>query len=342
MIAAGVLLLLFVAYQLWGTGLHEARAQDSLEDRFTELVGTPSTVPASTPPATAPPASSAATTTTREAQPDVVQVAFDNGDAVARLRIPKIGLDKIVVEGVDVEDLRKAPGHYKSTSMPGQQGNAAIAGHRTTYGAPFGDIDKLVPGDEILVATPQGSFTYKVIAQTGADGSTSGHLIVDPSEVWVLDDVGDSRLTLTACHPKYSARQRIVVQASLVEPPLPKPPPLPSSSPEPTPTAPTDPAATLNDAELDLGKWPRWRSHTADANGGVGCSHRAAPGLHRSSHQEPGKARQLGPWRSATVPGGVRILRTPRPPAACSMRSCRDAAATGCGYSPLGSRVCAR
>jgi sortase A len=103
--------------------------------------------------------------------------------------------------------------------MPGQRGNAAIAGHRTTYGAPFNRIDELDPDDEILVSTPQGDFTYKVLPQTNEDGEVSGHLIVSPNDVWVLDDMGDNRLTLTACHPKYSASQRIIVQAVLVVPP---------------------------------------------------------------------------------------------------------------------------
>ena len=76
--------------------------------------------------------------------------------------IPKIGVDKIVVEGVGRNDLRKGPGHYPDTPMPGQPGNAAIAGHRTTYGAPFNRIDELEPGDEILVTTLQGPFTYEV------------------------------------------------------------------------------------------------------------------------------------------------------------------------------------
>ena len=112
-------------------------------------------------------------------------------------------------------DLKKGPGHYPETPLPGQEGNAAIAGHRTTYGAPFNRIDELEPGDEIHVETIQGSFTYLVTEQ----------LIVSPTQVDVLADKGDNRLTLTACHPKYSARQRIVVVAQLApdEQPLPRP-----------------------------------------------------------------------------------------------------------------------
>ncbi|MEO8693243.1 MAG: class E sortase [Acidimicrobiales bacterium] len=221
LISAGALLLLFVVYQLWGTGLHEARAQHSLSDEFEQLLRTTTTIPTTTisPSTTIVETTEPAPTTTLEVQPPEVIAAFNSGAAIAHIRAPKIDLDKIVVEGVEVDDLRKGPGHYRSTPMPGQRGNAAIAGHRTTYGAPFNRIDELDPGDEISVSTLQGDFTYKVLPQTDESGDVSGHLIVSPNDVWVLDDMGDNRLTLTACHPKYSANQRIIVQAVLVVPP---------------------------------------------------------------------------------------------------------------------------
>jgi len=108
---------------------------------------------------------------------------------------------------VALPDLKKGPGHYPGTPLPGQEGNAAIAGHRTTYGAPFHRLDELEPGDEITVTTVQGEFTY-IVAET---------LIVSPTQVDVLEDKGDNRLTLSACHPKYSARQRIIVVSKLAE-----------------------------------------------------------------------------------------------------------------------------
>ncbi|MCB1271621.1 MAG: sortase, partial [Microthrixaceae bacterium] len=116
------------------------------------------------------------------------------------------------------------PGHYIGTPFPGQPGNVGIAGHRTTYGAPFNRIDELVPGDDIILSTSQGTFDYSVIA---APGSTNqAWYTVSPGQVEVLDDFGDNRVTLTACHPKYSAKQRIVVHAVLQEPPAePSPPP---------------------------------------------------------------------------------------------------------------------
>jgi sortase A len=220
-ITAGVLILLFVVYQLWGTGLREAQAQNALEDEFAQELAGIDADPASDDTATTtvpdPAVPAPATTATPPPPPP------DEGGAVANLVIPRIGVDKIVVEGVSLSDLKRGPGHYPDSPMPGQPGNAAIAGHRTTYGAPFHRIDELEVGDEILVTTLQGSFRYEV----------SDQLIVSPDQVEVLNDFGDNRLTLTACHPKYSASQRIVVVAMLAEAPAPAPPttaPPPSSS----------------------------------------------------------------------------------------------------------------
>lgn len=211
-ISAGVLILLFVAYQLWGTGIREAQSQNRLEDDFAAVLED-TTTSTSTTTSTTTTTTPGATSTTETAPPiDPVP----EGEATAHIRIPAIGVDKIVVEGVALPDLKKGPGHYPETPLPGQKGNAAIAGHRTTYGAPFNRIDELVEGDEIFVETVQGDFRYIVQEQ----------LIVAPTAVDVLEDKGDNRLTLTACHPKYSARQRIVVVAKLAadETALPRPP----------------------------------------------------------------------------------------------------------------------
>jgi sortase A len=208
LITAGVLILLFVAYQLWGTGIREAQAQNRLQDDFADVLqgagdAVPSTTTTTRPRAGTSSTSSTSTTAAPEVAPPAEPVP--EGEPTAHLRIPKIGVDKIVVEGVALPDLKKGPGHYPDTPLPGQEGNAAIAGHRTTYGAPFNRIDELVPGDEIFVETVQGEFRYLVSEQQ----------IVAPTQVDVLEDKGDDRLTLTACHPKYSARQRIVVVAQL-------------------------------------------------------------------------------------------------------------------------------
>jgi sortase A len=201
-ITAGVLILLFVAYQLWGTGIREAQAQNALESEFEDQIDV---VEDTTTTTTLPDAPDAPTEAPAVTEPLPPPPPPADGDAVARLRIPAIDVDKIVVEGVHVSDLKRGPGHYPDSPLPGQPGNAAIAGHRTTYGAPFNRLDELEQGDEIQVTTAQGAFRYEVQRQ----------LIVNPDQVEVLDDFGDNRLTLTACHPKYSARQRIVVVASL-------------------------------------------------------------------------------------------------------------------------------
>jgi sortase A len=215
LITAGVLILLFVGYQLWGTGIREAQAQHRLEDDFADVLHEAADGVPSTTTTTRPGSSTTSTTAPPDTVPEVAPIApVPEGEPTAHLRIPKIGVDKIVVEGVALPDLKKGPGHYPGTPLPGQEGNAAIAGHRTTYGAPFNRIDELEPGDEIFVETVQGEFRYVVSEQQ----------IVAPTQVEVLEDKGDDRLTLTACHPKYSARQRIVVVAQLApeETPLPR------------------------------------------------------------------------------------------------------------------------
>lgn len=198
-ISTGVLILLFVAYQLWGTGIQTAQAQDDLKQDFTTILDNSASTTTLPPGAPSPPPA-------RPIEPTVP------GDPMALIVIPKIGVDNIVVEGVSLSNLKKGPGHYPDSPVPGQKGNAAIAGHRTTYGAPFNRIDELVPGDEIVITTPQGQFRYFV---SDEEGDGNGNQIVSPSQVEVLRDFGDNRLTLTACHPKYSARQRIVVVAKL-------------------------------------------------------------------------------------------------------------------------------
>ena len=155
----------------------------------------------------------------------------------ARLRIAAIDVDAVIGPGVSIDDLRDGPGHYPETAAPGRPGNAAIAGHRTTYGAVFHRLDELKRGDAIEVT--QGSHTawYRVMdwcpqesvePSGGCDELTSAYRIVNPDDVDVLADVGDDRLTLTSEHPKYGNDERIVVIAELVSAPLPPPgePPL--------------------------------------------------------------------------------------------------------------------
>lgn len=110
------------------------------------------------------------------------------------------------VEGTDSESLRRGPGHLRDTPLPGEGGTVGLAGHRTTYGAPFRNIDRLAAGDSIRVDMPYGRFTYRVRRTR----------IVKPDAVWVKRAVGEEQLILIACHPLYSAARRIVVFAPLV------------------------------------------------------------------------------------------------------------------------------
>jgi sortase A len=140
---------------------------------------------------------------------------------VGFLTIPKIGMhDKVIIEGTNTSDLQQGPGHYTGTPLPGEAGNAAIAGHRTTYGAPFYDLDELKPGDPIYVQTIQGSFSYSV----------TGSQVVNPSDSEVVADTTGNELTLTTCNPRFSASTRLVVHAVLSGNEQPAPPLAPTSS----------------------------------------------------------------------------------------------------------------
>jgi sortase A len=220
LVTSGILILLFVAYQLWGTGIYTARAQAELRDDFEKSLSTTTTTTTTTPVA-----SGDEPTVPTQGETAAAFPVPPKGEQAFQIQIPRIGLDKIGVEGVDVDDLRKGPGHYPATQMPGHEGTTAIAGHRTTYGAPFGDLDQLAPGDRIVLTTVQGRFVYKVTETR----------VVDPNDGSVLDNVPDpvraghslATVTLTTCNPKYSASQRLVVLGTLELPsglsaPLPK------------------------------------------------------------------------------------------------------------------------
>jgi sortase A len=125
------------------------------------------------------------------------------GDAIGRIMVPTAGVDDYVVEGTDTESLRKGPGHYPDTPLPGGTGTTAIAGHRTTYGAPFRHLDDVEPGNRIIVDMPDHRYVYRVTKVE----------IVDDEDLSVLNAVGYKQLILSACHPLYSAAQRIIVFA---------------------------------------------------------------------------------------------------------------------------------
>lgn len=180
MIATGVVLLLFVAYQLWGTGIAESQSQSNLANKFETVISAPVTEP--TLPA--------------------------YGDVISRIEIPKIDVDKYVVAGVDAKSLRKGPGLFPGSPLGGQLGNVAITGHRTTYGAPFSRIDEMKVGDEIVIQTAEGSFTYVVNAEP---------FVVPPTQTEVARTLDRTKATLTliSCHPKWTSEKRIVVTADL-------------------------------------------------------------------------------------------------------------------------------
>lgn len=132
------------------------------------------------------------------------------GDPLTYIKIPALDVETIVVEGVTEESLRAGAGHYPMTPLPGEKGNVAIAGHRTTYGKPFNRMDELVPGDKIILITPVGRHVYEVMARPA---------VAHPNDWSIIEDYPKrgSYLTLTSCHPEGSASYRIWVRAKLVE-----------------------------------------------------------------------------------------------------------------------------
>ncbi len=131
------------------------------------------------------------------------------GDSLTRLMIPSLDVDVIVVEGTTASALRAGAGHYPESPLPCEIGNVAIAGHRTTYGRPFHNLDLLSTGDKIILQTPVGTCTYSV---------NKDPFVVEPNDFSVLDRTPTGTLTLTTCHPKNSAAQRLIVQADLEGP----------------------------------------------------------------------------------------------------------------------------
>ncbi len=200
LIGAGVVILLFVVYQVWGTAIQEGHTQNALRHSFVHDAKTNSLekalAEAITEDAlpTGPPVVAATTSQPAEGQP------------VGQIRIPVIGINQIMVQGTNTPDLRKGPGHYIGTPLPGQEGNAAVAGHRTTYGHPFYNLNEVNPGDPIVVTTLQGIFVY--------DATKSQ--VVSPDDNTLLQNGPGATITLTTCNPRFSASSRLVVTAVLV------------------------------------------------------------------------------------------------------------------------------
>ena len=161
----GLALVLFAAWQLWGTSLAQHQSQEALKQQFTAHVH--QTAPTSSGPVLI-------SADTRLPEPR-------EGSVVARIRIPTIGVDQYVVEGTAENDLQEGPGHYIGTAMPGQAGNVAIAGHRTTYGAPFNDLNSLALGDDIDLTTDAGVTFHYIVTQAP--------VAVAPTDVQVLNSL---------------------------------------------------------------------------------------------------------------------------------------------------------
>jgi sortase A len=230
LITFGLVALLFVVYELWVTDLFAAREQSHLSQEIhQQWADGPTVEPAPADPAQATPPFT----------PAAIDVAV--GQPFAVLHIPRLaggdGFTRVVVEGVAQTQLAQGPGHYIGTAMPGEQGNVAIAGHRVGRGSPFLDLDTLRPGDAIVVETSDAWFTYRVLGDaatgsfTGDPSGIPGQEIVLPTDVSVISPTpggaaagpaSGAYLTLTTCHPKFSARQRLIIHARLDGAPLSK------------------------------------------------------------------------------------------------------------------------
>jgi len=209
LLTAGLVMMLFVFYEVYVTDFLNDRTQGQLSDEIHQQWEA------------APPA-----------DPAAPPVAPAVGQPVAVLHIPRLGEDyqRVVLEGTTEDELSQGPGHYEGSALPGQPGNLALAGHRVGKGSPFLDADKLLPGDPIVVETATSWYVYRVLGTPGTTdygidaNGVPGQQIVTPDRVDVIAPVpgrdaaaapAGAYLTLTTCHPKYSARQRLIVHAVL-------------------------------------------------------------------------------------------------------------------------------
>jgi sortase A len=226
LITLGVIVFLFIGYELWFTGLYTEHAQSQLNRSLAAQWAAPPV-----PVTSAGPASSASPGTTVSGSPGPTSVPAASapaiapialpGDAIGIIRIPRLGTKYgyAIVEGVSTDDLKKGPGHYPGTANPGGVGNFVVSGHRTTYLAPFNGLGELVVGDAIVVETRDTWYTYLVTkTQTVLPTDTS---VVLPVPGQPRATPTQSLITLTTCTPKYSASHRLIV-TGLLQSALPK------------------------------------------------------------------------------------------------------------------------
>lgn len=238
------------------------------------------------------------------------------GEPLGRIVATRAKIDFVMVHGTDGASLRKGPGHFPDTSLPGEAGTVAVAGHRTTYQAPFRHVDALRPDDPIRLEMPYGTFTYRVERTR----------IVRPDAVWVTRRVGYERLVLTACHPLYSAEKRIVVFARLVR---------------------ATPTARILTARSPGDGWPLAFARTAQRSSRTSGSR---PRRERHLASSPPPRRSGRRWRRAATrrPGHVRAPMVSRPWRSRRLRSsyvstsispsARRRSSRSCGGSSRGSR----
>jgi sortase A len=205
LIWTGIFLFGYVGWLVFGTDVVNAQVQEveasRLEQRFDEE-----------PPEVEPTPEVVEDEDESEQDEGVERIVEDTpaaGTGFAFMRVPRVGLEAVVFEGIDTETLQKGPGHMPDTPLPGQPGNSVISGHRTTYGRPFHDFDLLVAGDRVEIETKIGTHVYEV----------RDVFIVAPTDVWVTEPRSGAWLTMTTCNPKYSARERLIVLAELVSGP---------------------------------------------------------------------------------------------------------------------------
>lgn len=206
LIIAGVVVGQFVVYELWYSDAITAAVQDEAREEWDRVLeATPEPQPV-----TIDPEENGESAVDTEDELRLFPEEWpDLGEPIGRIIVPKVDLDAVVFAGVDTDTLRGGPGAMPGTSFPGQPGNATISGHRTTYGRPFHDFEELDVGDEIMMETGVGTHTYTV----------RRIFTVEPTGVWVTGEMTGAWLTLTACHPKFSAAQRLIVQAEMTDGP---------------------------------------------------------------------------------------------------------------------------
>ena len=216
LLTVGALVLLFVVYTFWGTGLQTAAAQDDLRDQFEQHLLDRTEEPTGT---------ETDAESEADAEPEAEPEPLELGDAYGILRIPRFGdsWERIVLEGTEPGDLKDGPGHYVDSADPGQLGNFAVAAHRSGHGEPFAEFAELREGDIVEIETVDGVFRYELDDAPGGDDDGN---VIESTELWVVDPVPgepddteptEARLTLTTCWPRWGSEKRMFATGVLVD-----------------------------------------------------------------------------------------------------------------------------